>query len=139
VKNLSLIKRLSQRQSAVQPARIRSGGDAEDYACGYLRKQGWKLLERNYRCRRGEIDIIMRSPEMLLFVEVKFRSSTHFGHATEMVSTSKQRKIIAAAQFYLSQNPIFNQLPCRFDLFALEYDLQGELQRQWLENAFTAC
>lgn len=118
-------------------ALITTGAQAEDFACNELIRAGIKILARNYQCRRGEIDIIARSTESLIFVEVKFRSSTRFGHAFEMVSPQKQRKICSAANHYLSKHTQFYNHPCRFDVFALEYGPDNQLQIDWLKNAFT--
>lgn len=116
---------------------ISDGAQAEDYACRYLNKHGCMILERNFRCRRGEIDIIAQAPDYLIFVEVKFRSRTDFGHAMEMVSSGKQQKIIRAAEHYLANHPHLANAPCRFDVFALEYNAANKLQVNWLKNAFT--
>ena len=88
-----------------------------------------RLLERNYRCRRGEIDLVMRDADTLVFVEVRFRASTRYGTPAETVDIRKQRKLAAAAAHYLQYNPT-NRL-CRFDVVAVS----GE-HIDWIRNAF---
>lgn len=109
-----------------------AGDNAEGQACDYLQQQGLKLIERNYRTRRGEIDLIMRHDETLVFVEVRLRDSDRFGSAAESVTPHKQRRIIAAAQHYLLQKP--GTPVCRFDVLAIS----GKKTRSidWIVNAF---
>jgi putative endonuclease len=104
----------------------------EDQALRYLQAQGLRLLERNYRCRRGEIDLVMRDDGCLVFVEVRYRKSSAYGTAAETVTRTKQRRITAAAQRYLQQHP--SRLDCRFDILGI--DAAGGVQ--WLRNAFDA-
>lgn len=106
------------------------GGEKERLACAYLRGKGLHLLERNYRCRRGEIDLVMREASILVFVEVRFRASTRFGTPAETVDIHKQRKLAAAASHYLQHNP--TNLPCRFDVIALS----GTNRIDWIRDAF---
>lgn len=106
------------------------GGDKERLACAHLEGKGLRLLERNYRCRRGEIDLVMRDASILVFVEVRFRASTRFGTPAETVGIHKQRKLAAAAAHYLQQNP--TNLPCRFDVIAFS----GTNRIDWIRDAF---
>jgi len=106
------------------------GADKERLACAYLGSRGLRLLERNYRCRRGEIDLVMREADTLVFVEVRFRASSRFGTPAETVDLQKQRRLAAAASHYLQQNP--NNLPCRFDVIALS----GANRIDWIRSAF---
>lgn len=106
------------------------GGDKERLACAYLQANGLSLLERNYRCRRGEIDLVMRENGTLVFVEVRFRASTRFGTPGETVDIHKQRKLAAAAAHYLQHNQ--TNLPCRFDVIALS----GTNRIDWIRDAF---
>jgi putative endonuclease len=111
-----------------------TGNHAEQLACGFLQRKGLQLLARNYRCRRGEIDIIMRDGDSLVFVEVRYRQRTAFGTAAETVSTIKQARIIHCANCYLTQHRAWNE-PARFDVVCIE---GGPQQRriEWLQNAF---
>ncbi|GAB3011633.1 YraN family protein [Bowmanella dokdonensis] len=96
------------------------GRQAEDLACRYLCAQGLELIERNYRCKMGEIDLVMRHRQELVFVEVKYRSSTRHGQAAEYFDDRKRRKFEAALSHYLSSkghNPA--QIPHRIDLVAI--------------------
>lgn len=108
----------------------RTGGDAEAVACAHLRAAGLRLLERNYRCRRGEIDLVMREGDVLVFVEVRLRASSRFGTPAETVDIHKQRKLAAAAAHYLGSHP--TELPCRFDVVAVS----GDNPIDWIRNAF---
>ncbi|MDH3354766.1 MAG: YraN family protein [Chromatiales bacterium] len=106
------------------------GHDAETAAINYLQQQGLTLTERNYHCRRGEIDIIMDDADTLVFVEVKYRQSPRFGSASEMVTPQKQKKIITTALHYLQQNKL--EQACRFDVVAISPDTGVE----WIKSAF---
>jgi putative endonuclease len=107
------------------------GDDAESRAATYLARRGLAIVARNYRCRLGEIDLVARDGEVLVFVEVRMRSDEHFGGALESVTPRKQRRIAAAANLYLSQFP--RPPRCRFDVVAMEY---GDIR--WLKGAFEA-
>ncbi len=114
--------------------RKKTGDHAEQLACVFLQQQGLQLVTRNYRCRGGEIDLIMRDDDSLVFVEVRYRQRTAFGTPAETVSASKQARIIHCANCYLAQQRAWNQ-PARFDVVCIE----GSLQRrciEWLQNAF---
>jgi len=108
------------------------GADKEQLACDYLQRQGLALVARNYRCRRGEIDLVMREARTLVFVEVRFRRSERFGTAAETVDIHKQRRLAATAAHYLQHHP--NRLACRFDVLAL--GVGGRVD--WIKDAFYA-
>ena len=111
----------------------RSGDHAEALAAAYLERQGLQIVERNYRCRQGEIDLIMRENGTLVFVEVRLRSNSRFGGAAESITQQKQEKILQAARHYLAGQ---RKLPqCRFDAVLLGA-LDGDTI-EWLKNAFT--
>ena len=114
---------------------IERGQLAEQQAGDYLKRQGLKPLERNYRCRCGEIDLIMQSREYLVFVEVRFRRHNNFGGAAASVDRRKQRKLLAAAQQYLQRHRAFDR-PCRFDVVAVMPGRDGEPEFEWIKNAF---
>lgn len=111
----------------------RIGQQAEALACDYLEQRGLLLVKRNYRTRRGEIDLIMRAPDCLVFVEVRYRKRSHFGSPAETVSVVKQRRIIACASAYLQKNP--QQSPCRFDVVSIERS-GGSTIVEWIADAF---
>jgi putative endonuclease len=114
------------------------GDDAESRALDYLLVQGLVLVQRNYRvalgphARGAEVDLILRERDgTLVFVEVRSRADAGHGGAMASVGTTKQRRIVRAAQHYLSRQPTLP--PCRFDVVGIE---GGRLQ--WLKGAFTA-
>ncbi len=115
-----------------------SGAAIEQQATAWLQQQGLKCIARNYHCKVGEIDIIMRDAEHLVFVEVRFRKSSSFGSGLDSVDWRKQQKLQKAAGFYLLANPSFNTLPCRFDVIAARPDQHSTLHWTWIKDAFTA-
>ena len=102
-----------------------------------LRSKGWKLVETNYRCRMGEIDLIAEKGKYLVFVEVKLRKGDRFGQAAEAVTAEKQRKLRATAELYLAEHT--TGLQPRFDV-AEVYAPQGMQTKlpiiSYIENAF---
>jgi putative endonuclease len=100
------------------------GKAGEEAAIQYLRQQGYRILERNYRCRFGEIDLIARDGRTLAFIEVKTRRSQRFGPAAAAVTLEKQRHLIKASQVYLTQTRKAYEL-CRFDVVTIELDAQA--------------
>jgi putative endonuclease len=111
-----------------------NGARAELWAADYLQQQGLKLIARNYRCRFGEIDLVMQDGEMLVFVEVRLRSGKNFGGAAASIDIHKQQRLISTARHYLSQ--LAHTPPCRFDALLMD-DAEGR-KLQWLKNAFDA-
>lgn len=110
------------------------GHAAENQALEYLKGQGLGLVTRNYRCKRGEIDLIMRQGPTLVFVEVRKRTSDRFGSALESVNRQKQAKLLYSARHYLQQHPEWHSKSCRFDIVAIE----GEAGKiRWVQNAFS--
>uniref|UniRef100_E6QUB7 Putative endonuclease n=1 Tax=mine drainage metagenome TaxID=410659 RepID=E6QUB7_9ZZZZ len=108
------------------------GAQAESRAADYLIEQGLTLVERNFRCRGGEIDLIMRDGAYLVFIEVRQRTHSRFGGALESIDARKQRKLMTAAQLYLAR---YTRLPpCRFDVVLIEGKTAA---LQWLRNAFS--
>jgi len=95
------------------------GQQAEAMASNYLQAQGLKKIQSNFSCNCGEIDLIMRDNEFLVFIEVRYRKQTRFGHPLETINYAKQKKIIKTVQYFLMKNPAYNQLPCRIDAVAL--------------------
>nr|WP_024295349.1 MULTISPECIES: YraN family protein [Lachnospiraceae] len=95
------------------------GNEFEDAAAAYLEKNGYVILERNYRDRLGEIDIIAKNGIELVFVEVKYRRTLEKGDPAEAVHLLKQRKIRNAAKGYLYRHRLGEDIPCRFDVVAI--------------------
>ncbi len=111
------------------------GRHYESLALGYLVKQGLRLVEKNYRCAAGEIDLIMLDRQTLIFVEVRFRQDEDFGTALETVDRRKQLKLRRAAQHYLLLHKSYDTLQCRFDVIGINRK-NGVIKFVWLANAF---
>jgi putative endonuclease len=112
---------------------MRAGAQAEQTAARYLQRHGLRLLQSNYRCRFGEIDLILADRDTLVFVEVRLRTHSDFGGAAASIDERKQHKVILAAQHYLaSVSPV---PPCRFDAVLLT-SADGAQGVEWLQNAF---
>ena len=109
------------------------GKNAEQLAQRYLEKNGLRIRENNYRCRLGEIDLVMHDASTLVFVEVRYRKNELFGSACESVTSSKQRKLLAAASLYLQQQRI--HAPCRFDIVGITGE-NDNYRIDWLKDAF---
>lgn len=118
-----------------QSTAVNIGAQAELGACRLLKKHKLNIIQQNYRCRFGEIDIIAKSDHHLIFVEVRYRQSTSFGSAAETVTFKKQQRIILTARHFLSRGE-YAELPCRFDVIEVSSDKDGKLQFNWLVNAF---
>jgi putative endonuclease len=109
----------------------------ESMAAKYLQKKGLHELERNFRHRRGEIDLIMRHLDTLVFVEVRYRKQNGFGSAEESITYRKQQSIISTANFYLTQKKLWD-MPCRFDVVTIKPS-QRPLKNHdinWITSAF---
>jgi len=113
-----------------------AGDDTERSAEALLRSRGLRLLTRNYRCRSGEIDLIMLDDDYLVFVEVRLRSNLAYVNALESVERRKQAKIISAAKHFLLENPIYLQHFCRFDVVASAQVDTPTSQLIWIKDAF---
>jgi putative endonuclease len=104
-----------------------SGRIGEDRALAHLHAQGLTLVERNFLCKAGEIDLVMQDGAWLVFVEVRRRASGRFGGAVFSITPAKQQRLLRAAQLYLLRYK--NLPPCRFDLVAID----GE-RLSWIQN-----
>lgn len=109
-----------------------TGEAAEDEALRWLQKRGLELVERNFRCKAGEIDLILREGQTLVFVEVRKRADRRHGGAAASVTPAKQRRLLHAAQFYLQR--LRAMPPCRFDVIAFD-----GTELSWLKNAIEAA
>lgn len=110
------------------------GAQEEDVALRYLQTQGLKLVARNYRCKGGELDLVMRDGETLVIAEVRKRANPSFGSAAESVDARKQARIIHAAQLFLAERAEFADSAVRFDVVAM--DASDHIE--WLQAAFDA-
>lgn len=112
-----------------------TGHLAEQKALDYLMNQGLKLVMRNYSCRVGEIDLIMREGSYLVFIEVRARSSINFGGGIASVTYAKRQKIIKTTAHYMIKHKIHDQFPIRFDVLSI--DGKSEVIT-WIKDAFGA-
>ena len=101
-----------------RPDKRASGDAAEDAARRLLEGEGLRTLARNVNYRFGEIDLVMRDDEFLVFVEVRYRKDDRFGGGLASVDRRKCRRITLAARAWLASNPVLSDLPCRFDIVA---------------------
>ena len=115
------------------PAPRGTGGAAEAAAAQFLVGQGLTLICTNYRCRLGEIDLVLRDGPSIVFAEVRLRTNPNFGGAAQSIGPRKRARIIAAARHYLAGKP---EPPCRFDVVLLERLAPPRIE--WIRDAFTA-
>lgn len=121
---------------------------AEQTALLFLQSQQYQYVNKNYHSRFGEIDLIVKRDNELVFVEVKARSAGSYAEACEVISYSQQRKIIKTAQFFLQRYPNYYNFDCRFDVICFDFPQKlaktvqpdfSKLQydQQWIKHAFT--
>ncbi|MEQ8515093.1 MAG: YraN family protein [Chromatocurvus sp.] len=111
----------------------------EGASCQWLARQSCRVLTRNYRCRAGEIDLVVRDGDMLVFVEVRVRTNPRFASAAASVDRRKQQRLLRAAAHYLQRHFRGTAPPCRFDVVVWEPAADsGKLQPRWIRNAFSA-
>ena len=103
-----------------------------------MSEQGWTLIERNFFCQGGELDIIAQKDHVLAFVEVKYRKNNHMGGAIASINPAKKRHLIHSAKVFLLRYPLLNKLDCRFDVMAISGSNgpHTQVQIQWIDNAF---
>ena len=112
-----------------------TGKAAEELACVYLQNRGLVLINRNYRCRIGEIDLVMLHDTSIVFIEVRYRRSRRFGSAAESVDRRKQARIISAARYYLHLHRAMSRRSIRFDVVLVEPGWPVD----WIMDAFQTC
>ena len=118
------------------------GQQAEESALRFLQDQGFKLVEQNFHCKMGEIDLIVFKSKLLVFIEVRQRKSSLFGNAAASITLGKQRKISKTAAFFLQSHPEFESFDCRFDVIAIDVSTRRNHQTSnmnWIEGAFEAA
>ncbi len=118
--------------AALTPANL--GRKAEDVVCRHLEMLGWEVLGRNVRTPAGELDIVAREGQTIVFVEVKARRSGSMGGAEEAVDGRKRRRLVAAAEAFLAANPL--QGECRFDVAAVEVGSGDIMKVRLVRDAF---
>ena len=112
-------------------AHLQKGKQAEQLALAYLKKQGLHHVCSNYRCKMGELDLVMKDASFLVIIEVRYRKSNAYGGALASVTAQKQARIIAATQHYVIIHHL-SPISIRFDVIAIT----GENQIEWIKNAF---
>ncbi len=117
-------------------ARVILGKTGEDLACAELERRGYEIIARRYRRRGGEIDIIAREKQTMVFVEVKTREGHAFGEGAEAVTAFKRRRIAQLALDYMTQQHLSN-CPCRFDVVSIHFDA-ARPTIEVFQNAFDA-
>lgn len=116
-----------------------SGADAEQLGQEFLIAKGLRFVAKNFRTRRGEIDLIMLDNKVLVFVEVRFRSSANFGSAEESITAQKCQRLTAAAQAYMQREGLTDKVSARFDALAISPDNKHQRTTdryciKWIEN-----
>ena len=106
------------------------GARAEDLCADLMRAAGLKLVERNWRCRLGEIDLIAEEGRTVVFAEVRLRRLSAFGGAAESITAAKRARLLAAARLYLARR---SDAPCRFDVFLID---GSPASVRWIRDAF---
>lgn len=117
------------------PDRQQRGAAAEALAAEHLEAQGLRTIARNHRCKGGEIDLVCRDREALVFVEVRLRRNTMFGGAGESITASKRARLVIAARHWLATHPADAARPCRFDCVLFDGD---DRRPRWIRDAFRA-
>lgn len=107
------------------------GKEKEELAAKFLARQGVKILEKNFSCRMGEIDLIGLDGDCIVFVEVKYRTNTDYGYPQEAVSINKRRKIVLVSGYYRMRNDLGDGTNFRFDIVSILGD-----KIRWDKNAF---
>jgi putative endonuclease len=115
-----------------------SGGNYEQIACNYITEQGAEILNRNFRCKLGEVDIVAKDGKYLCFIEVKYRSDDRFGGPEAAVNIVKQKKICKISLSYMNIFKLPEDTPVRYDVVAIHGEDRA-LTVSWLKNAFEFC
>lgn len=116
--------------------RSRKGVHFETLARDWLSSQGLQCLHSNFRCKCGEIDLIMRDGQMLVFVEVRYRAGRNHGGAVATVTPAKQRRLRNTARYFLMTHPEYHHAPCRFDIVGLVGNTREGPDIDWIRGAF---
>lgn len=122
-----------RRMIRIEPFDLGEFGEEE--ACKFLKKNGYQILDRNFRTRGGEIDIIARRGKTMIFVEVKARSSVEFAHPWEAVGFRKRQHLKTAARRYIREKALTGW-EYRFDIISITIDDSLKPEIEWIQNAF---
>ena len=114
----------------------KKGAVYEDRAALFLQEKGYQILERNFYTRQGEIDIVAKDGEALVFTEVKYRKKDDYGNPLDCVGYTKQRTICKVSRVYINMNGADFDVPIRYDVIAVNDSGDGTLNVNWLKNAF---
>lgn len=137
VRALLTRKRSLNTDEAMHRSTLARGHEAETLAANYLSERGMKILDRNVRAGRGEIDLVMQEGETVVFVEVRARKSTATVSAVESISRSKRLKVIETAERLLIARVEWCHRPCRFDVVAVStFPNAGPVHIDWIKDAF---
>jgi putative endonuclease len=115
------------------PLHLLKGKSAEEQARQHLEQRGLQLLVRNYRCKRGEIDLIMQDGDTLVFIEVRYRKSANYGTPVESITAQKQHRLLATAKHYLQRQRV--SVACRFDVIGITGS-SADSRIDWIKDAF---
>ena len=120
------------KTTPIAPTSVIVGHNAESKACQFLLKKGLKFIERNYRCKSGEIDLIMNDKGTLVFVEVRYRKNSQHGSGAETVTYFKQKKLIRSATHYMLERYKTVDVSCRIDVVSIG---ANDKNIEWIKNA----
>ena len=121
--------------SAEPTSAIGRGKAAEDFALSELSKKGFRLIERNFSCKQGELDLVMMDGNELVFIEVRYRKGKDFGDGMESIDHHKQRKLRIAAETWLGKHQSANFKSCRFDVMSISGEI-NHFTADWIDDAF---
>ena len=114
-----------------------SGNKAEDIAGKYLSKQNIRILDRNFHCRYGEIDLIGLDDQCLVFIEVRYRKDEYYMSVFETIDKHKCRKLVTTSEYYLTTHRKYRNMTCRYDVIGITGELTAPVI-EWIKNAFQA-
>lgn len=117
---------------------LRRGEQAEAWAERHLVAHGLRLLARNWRCRYGELDLVMLEGDTVVFAEVRYRYHARWGGALGSIDSRKQARVVTAAAHFLQEAPQWAEHPCRFDIVAIEGSGPQAPGLTWLKDAFSS-
>jgi len=112
------------------------GKVTEDIAYQYLKDNGLSFIAKNFSYRLGEIDLIMKHKDCVVFIEVRYRKNSNYGYPEETISEKKQRKIKSTALLFIAKNSTYKNVQVRFDVVALMPNKTNNLSINWIQNAF---
>ena len=112
------------------------GQETEDACCDYLKNKGLVFLEKNFHCRHGEIDLIMKENKTIVFIEVRYRKNNSFGGAIESITPGKQKKVKTSAEAYIQNNAISGDVRIDFVAMTEDQNDQSGFAFNWIKNAF---